>query len=113
MALFDDPEAAETAYRTVKPLAETAGPRPAPRNPLWTTAARAGLTDPELHGAAVVCFAAALEALPRLGASPAVLASVAAFHDRYVLPGRCPAADFAPLLREMPDGDVPRKEIRS
>ena len=45
-ALFDDPEAAETVYRTVKPLAERAGPGPAPRNPLWRDAARHGLTDP-------------------------------------------------------------------
>ena len=68
-ALFDDPEAAETAYRTVKPLAERAGSLPAPRNPLWTAAARAGLTDPELREAAVTCFAAAADALPRIGAS--------------------------------------------
>ncbi|MFD9216130.1 ergothioneine biosynthesis glutamate--cysteine ligase EgtA [Streptomyces sp. NPDC087659] len=100
MALFDDPEAAETAYRTVKPLAETAGPRPAPRNPLWVGAARNGLTDPELHGAAVSCFAVALEALPRLGASQAVQEAVAAFHERHVLPGRCPADDFSLLSKE-------------
>ncbi|MDI9883420.1 ergothioneine biosynthesis glutamate--cysteine ligase EgtA [Streptomyces sp. HNM0645] len=100
MALFDDPEAAETAYRTVKPLAETAGTRPAPRNPLWESAARNGLTDPELHGAAVSCFAVALEALPRLGASQAVQDAVAAFHDRHVLPGRCPADDFSLLSKE-------------
>ncbi|MYR62227.1 ergothioneine biosynthesis glutamate--cysteine ligase EgtA, partial [Streptomyces sp. SID625] len=55
-ALFDDPEAAETAYRAVKPLAERAGTRPAPHNPLWTAAARTALADPELHEAAVTCF---------------------------------------------------------
>ncbi|MFD5429253.1 ergothioneine biosynthesis glutamate--cysteine ligase EgtA [Streptomyces sp. NPDC127084] len=111
-ALFDDPEAAETAYRTVKPLAEIAGPLPAPRNPLWAAAARDGLTDPELHTAAVSCFTAALEALPRLGASPAVHDAVAAYFDRYVLPGRCPADDFAfhgAEQQEMP----PSKEFRS
>ncbi|WP_328726934.1 ergothioneine biosynthesis glutamate--cysteine ligase EgtA [Streptomyces sp. NBC_00259] len=100
MALFDDPEAAETAYRTVKPLAETAGPLPAPRNPLWQDAARFGLAEPELHSAAVTCFAVALDALPRLGASTAVQDAVAAFHDRYVLPGRCPADDFTLLSKE-------------
>ncbi|WKX68752.1 ergothioneine biosynthesis glutamate--cysteine ligase EgtA [Streptomyces sp. XD-27] len=94
VALFDDPQAAETAYRTVKPLAETAGQRPAPRNPLWRRAARDALTDPELHAAAVQCFAAAQEALPRLGASPAVTDAVAAFTDRYVARGRCPADDL-------------------
>ena len=59
-ALFDDPEAAETAYRVVKPLAERAQPQPAPHNPLWIDAARHGLTDPELHEAAVACFQTAL-----------------------------------------------------
>ncbi|MFF6996837.1 ergothioneine biosynthesis glutamate--cysteine ligase EgtA [Streptomyces sp. NPDC008313] len=92
-ALFDDPEAAETAYRTVKPLAERAGPRPAPHNPLWTAAARSGLGDPELREAAVMCFAAAARALPRLGADDEVRAAVAAFTDRYVARGRCPADD--------------------
>ncbi|MFK4187601.1 ergothioneine biosynthesis glutamate--cysteine ligase EgtA [Streptomyces sparsogenes] len=94
VALFDDPQAAETVYRVVKPLAETAGARPAPSNPLWLAAARHGLRDPELRAAAVTCFATALEALPRLGASPAVTAAVAAFADRYVARGRCPADDL-------------------
>ncbi|WP_190177642.1 ergothioneine biosynthesis glutamate--cysteine ligase EgtA [Streptomyces naganishii] len=98
-ALFDDPEAAETAYRAVKPLAERAGPRPAPHNPLWTGAARTGLADPELHEAAVTCFAAALEALPRLGATDEVVAAVAEFRERHVLKGRCPADDLLDRLR--------------
>ncbi|MFD5114772.1 ergothioneine biosynthesis glutamate--cysteine ligase EgtA [Streptomyces sp. NPDC058391] len=93
-ALFDDPEASETAYRTVKSLAETAGSRPAPRNLLWLNAARHGLADPELHTVAAACFAVALEALPRIGATPAVQEAVAAFNERYVLPGRCPADDL-------------------
>ncbi|WOX20708.1 ergothioneine biosynthesis glutamate--cysteine ligase EgtA [Streptomyces solicathayae] len=92
-ALFEDPEAAETVYRAVKPLAELAGPVPAPRNPLWLDAARYGLGTPDLHAAALTCFGAALEALPRIGATAAVLDAVAAFHDRYVVPGRCPADD--------------------
>ncbi|GGZ06049.1 ergothioneine biosynthesis glutamate--cysteine ligase EgtA [Streptomyces nitrosporeus] len=93
-ALFDDPEAAETVYRAVKPLAETAGPSPAPRNPLWTAAARDALGDPELAAAAAVCFAAAQEALPRLGADTRVQDAVASFTDRYVARGRCPADDL-------------------
>ncbi|MGR8007060.1 ergothioneine biosynthesis glutamate--cysteine ligase EgtA [Streptomyces hypolithicus] len=93
-ALFDDPQAAEVAYRTVKPLAETAGRGAAPRNPLWTNAARYGLADAELRAAAVVCFDAALDALPRLGASTAVQCAVAAFTERYVVHGRCPADDL-------------------
>ncbi|MEU1473492.1 ergothioneine biosynthesis glutamate--cysteine ligase EgtA [Streptomyces sp. NPDC005761] len=97
-ALFDDPEAAETVYRTVKPLAETAGPPPAPRNPLWVGAARDGLADPELRAAAVTCFDLALEALPRRGATRAVVDAVAGFRDRYVARGRCPADDLRDLL---------------
>ncbi|GAA3367748.1 ergothioneine biosynthesis glutamate--cysteine ligase EgtA [Streptomyces sannanensis] len=93
-ALFDDPEASETVYRAVKPLAETAGAMPAPRNPLWLNAARYGLADPELHAAAVVCFSAALDALPRLGARSALRDAVAAFADRHVARGRCPADDL-------------------
>ncbi|MFJ3435532.1 ergothioneine biosynthesis glutamate--cysteine ligase EgtA [Streptomyces cyaneofuscatus] len=93
-ALYDDPEAAETVYRTVKPLAEWAGSAAAPRNPLWTTAAREGLADPELRAAATVCFDTALTALDRMGATKAVQDTVAAFNDRYVARGRCPADDL-------------------
>lgn len=93
-ALFDDAEAAETAYRTVKPLAERADSQPAPRNPLWRDAARHGLADPELRETAVTLFAAAAEALPRLGATTDVLDAVAEFTDRYVARGRCPADDL-------------------
>lgn len=93
-ALFDDAEAAETAYRTVKPLAERAGTTPPPHSPLWLDAARHGLSDPELHEAAETCFAAALAALPRLGADRRVLAAVTAFAERYVAHGRCPADDL-------------------
>ncbi|WP_327351716.1 ergothioneine biosynthesis glutamate--cysteine ligase EgtA [Streptomyces sp. NBC_01304] len=92
-ALFDDPEAAERAYRTVKPLAERASCA-APDNPLWRSAARDALTDPELHEAAVGCFAAALDALPRRGASAALRDAVGAFAERHVSRGRCPADDL-------------------
>ncbi|MFJ4923341.1 ergothioneine biosynthesis glutamate--cysteine ligase EgtA [Streptomyces sp. NPDC088725] len=104
-ALFDDPEASETAYRTVKALAATAGAAPAPGNPLWVNAARYGLGDPELQAAAAACFAAALEALPRIGATTAVQDAVAAFHDRYVLRGRTPADDLR--------APEPEKDLRS
>ncbi|MFE9095814.1 ergothioneine biosynthesis glutamate--cysteine ligase EgtA [Streptomyces sp. NPDC007264] len=93
-ALFDDPEAAEIAYRTVKPLAERTGSLPPPCNPLWVSAARDGLADPELHEVAVGCFAAAAEALPRIGATPRIQGAVAEFTDRYVARGRCPADDL-------------------
>jgi glutamate--cysteine ligase len=92
-ALFDDASATETAYRAVKALGDTAGTQPARGNPLWRNAARHGLADPELHAAAVTCFTAALEALPRLGATEAVQSAVADFMDRYVARRRCPADD--------------------
>lgn len=92
-ALFDDPEAAETAYRVAKGLADSYGMQPAPRNPLWRSAAEHGLADPELRTAAKACFLAAAEALPRLGASRHVQDAVADFTQRYVLRGRCPADD--------------------
>ncbi|MFJ4848459.1 ergothioneine biosynthesis glutamate--cysteine ligase EgtA [Streptomyces sp. NPDC088733] len=104
-ALFDDAAASEIAYRAVKPLADAAGPGPAPRNPLWQRAARHALADPELHATAVTCFAAAREALPRLGASDAVQAVVADFTERFVLRGRCPADDLLDAFR--------RKEYQS
>ncbi|MEG3627937.1 ergothioneine biosynthesis glutamate--cysteine ligase EgtA [Streptomyces poriticola] len=108
-ALFDDPEAAETAYRTVKPLAERAVGLPAPHNPLWRDAARLGLADPELHEAAVLCFESALGALPRLGAATEVTAAVAAYLERYTARGRCPADD----LLDRPDGaGLPHSRLR-
>lgn len=93
-ALFDDPETAETAYRVVKPLAERALSLPAPHNPLWIDAARHGLADPELREAAVACFTAALEGLPRLGATPEVTGAVETYLHDYVIRGRCPADDL-------------------
>ncbi|ANW17034.1 ergothioneine biosynthesis glutamate--cysteine ligase EgtA [Streptomyces clavuligerus] len=106
-ALFDDPQAAETAHRAVKPLAEWAGPLPAPRNPLWVGAARYGLSHPELRTAARTCFGAALEALPRIGASTAIQDAVAAFHERQVARGRCPADDLLAAWQEPERRPVP------
>ncbi|MEV2203412.1 ergothioneine biosynthesis glutamate--cysteine ligase EgtA [Streptomyces fradiae] len=90
-ALFDDPRAAEAAYRLLLPLAETAGPLPPPRDAHWRAAIRDGPTAPALHRAAVGCFALALESLARSGAPAAVYDAVAAFRERYVLRRRCPA----------------------
>ena len=111
-ALFDDPEAAETAYRAVKPLAERSLGLPAPHNPLWIDAARYGLSDPELHEVALVCFATALEALPRLGASAEVTDAVRAYFDRYVIRGRCPADDLLDRVRGT-DSRPHGKDIRT
>lgn len=97
-ALFDDAEAAETAYRAVKPLAERTLALPAPHNPLWLAAARYGLADSELREVAVACFTAALDALPRVGATEEVIRAVAAYLDRHVARGRCPADDLLDRL---------------
>ncbi|MFJ8821184.1 ergothioneine biosynthesis glutamate--cysteine ligase EgtA [Streptomyces sp. NPDC102467] len=107
-ALFDDPQAAETAYRAVKPLAERAGPLPAPHNPLWRDAARIGLADPELREAATACFTTALDALPRIGAGDDVRKAVADFTHRHVVRGRCPADDVLDLLPEPAQGRTVR-----
>ncbi|WP_328971974.1 ergothioneine biosynthesis glutamate--cysteine ligase EgtA [Streptomyces sp. NBC_00239] len=104
-ALFDDLEASETAYRAVKGLGDRAGPRPAPRNPLWLAAARHGPADPDLRAVAVTCFRAAVQALPRMGASGRVRDAVAAFEDRYVSRGRCPADE---LYDRYQHGEGPR-----
>ncbi|WP_326685871.1 ergothioneine biosynthesis glutamate--cysteine ligase EgtA [Streptomyces sp. NBC_01795] len=107
MALFNDVVAAETAFRAVRPLAGLADGAPAPRNALWVRAARDGLTDPGLRAAAVTCFAAAREALPRLGAGRAVRAAVEEFSARYVARGRCPADDVLDGCRAAPFSAAP------
>ncbi|MFF7970183.1 ergothioneine biosynthesis glutamate--cysteine ligase EgtA [Streptomyces sp. NPDC007905] len=107
-ALFDDPEAADAAHQAVKPLLERSLNLPAPLNPLWIDAARQGLGDPDLREAAVACFTAALQALPRLGATPAVVDAVAAYLDRYVVRGRCPADDLLDRLRGTGPASRPR-----
>ncbi|MFJ9038904.1 ergothioneine biosynthesis glutamate--cysteine ligase EgtA [Streptomyces sp. NPDC102406] len=107
-ALFDDPQAAETAYRAVKPLAERAGPRPAPHNALWRDAARLGLADPELREAATACFTTALDALDRIGADRDVRRAVADFTHRHVVRGRCPADDVLDSLAESAQGRTVR-----
>jgi glutamate--cysteine ligase len=78
-ALLDDPEALDTAEHTCGPVAGC-----------WEEAAAHGLVHPGLASAARTCFAAALDALPRLGVDPG---ATAAFADRYVDRGRCPADD--------------------
>jgi glutamate--cysteine ligase len=60
---------------------------------LLVRAARFGQDDPALATASRECFAAADSALGRLGAPAPIRDAVAAFADRYVLRGRCPADD--------------------
>ncbi|MGH8971561.1 MAG: glutamate-cysteine ligase family protein, partial [Actinomycetes bacterium] len=83
-ALVEDPGAADTARDAVAGL----GPDHHDR------AARDALRDPELRAVADRCFAAALAALPRLGATPGLIDLVDGYADRYVSTGRTPADDL-------------------
>ncbi len=65
----------------------------------WDRAARTGLGDPALASAARACFAAALDALPRLGTDPALAGLVAEFTDRFVARGRCPGDEPPETVR--------------
>ncbi|MFF3670241.1 glutamate-cysteine ligase family protein [Microtetraspora malaysiensis] len=60
----------------------------------WARAARFGLAEPRMRRAAEVCFRAAVEALPRLGADPWLVERVGRFAARYIEPGRSPALDL-------------------
>ena len=82
-ALVCDPEASDTAQRVSVPAAN-----------LWVESARHGLDHPVLQQTAAQCFAAAQEALTRIGADSVARDTVAAYADRYVQRGRCPADDL-------------------
>ncbi|MEV0716285.1 hypothetical protein AB0H87_16880, partial [Asanoa sp. NPDC050611] len=62
----------------------------------WLAAARTGLADPQLAAAALACFTVALDALHRRGVGARVQQAVAAFIERYVARGACPADDPVP-----------------
>jgi glutamate--cysteine ligase len=80
-ALVNDPIAADTAMEATEAALD------------WEVAARLGPAEPELHGAGVRCFDAALSALSRMGADPDLVALVSAFVERFVSRRRCPADD--------------------
>ncbi len=81
-ALLDDPEAFDMAERTCRPIGGC-----------WVEAAAYGLGHPGLASATRTCFAAAMEALPRLGVGRETVEAAADFLDRYVDRGRSPADD--------------------
>ena len=81
-ALLDDPEAFATAERACKPVADC-----------WAEAAGHGLSHPGLASAARTCFAAALDALPRLGLDHRTTTATEDYINRYVDRGRSPADD--------------------
>lgn len=82
-ALVEDPRAADSARDATAGL-----------DGHQHRAARDALGDRDLRRAADRCFVAALAALPRLGAEPALVDQVDAYADRYVAVGRTPADDL-------------------
>ena len=91
-ALLDDPEAFDVAERTSRPVADC-----------WAEAAGHGLGHPALASAARTSFAAALDALPRLGLDRSTIAATEAFVDRYVDRGRCPGDDVLDAWKAVPE----------
>ena len=90
-ALLDDPVAFDVAERTCGPVAGC-----------WAEAASHGLGHPALASAARTCFAAALDALPRLGLDRHTVLATETFADRYVGRGRCPGDDLVDAWRRAP-----------
>jgi len=96
-ALLDDPKAADAALAATEPLWEQSGGA-AVRNHRaeaspWLRAARHGPADAAIGRASRACFEAADAALGRAGAPAGIRQAVAAFAERYVQSGRCPADD--------------------
>ncbi len=87
-ALLDDPEASARAERACRPVAGC-----------WAQAAAHGLGHPGLATAADACFAAAIDALPRLGVGRDTVAACEDFLDRYVGRRRCPGDDVVDAWR--------------
>jgi len=90
-ALADDPATFEVAEHACGPVAAC-----------WSEAAAHGLTHPALASAARTCFAAALDALPRLGVGRELAALTAAYADRYVDRSRTPGDDLLDAWRADP-----------
>jgi len=80
--LLGDAEAGAAAERAVAGTAH-----------LWVEAARNGLASPELAASAAACFDAALAGLAHTPGADGLADLVAAYADRWVRRGRCPADD--------------------
>jgi ergothioneine biosynthesis glutamate--cysteine ligase EgtA len=85
-ALLHDPVAADLALAATEPLAEAGDP--------WLRAAWLGPADPAVARASRACFAAARDALDRMGAPKGITAAVDDFIETYVTRDRCPADDM-------------------
>ncbi|MDQ1628619.1 MAG: glutamate--cysteine ligase [Actinomycetota bacterium] len=97
-ALVDDPRAADAARAALEPLA-TAPDR-------HVGAGREALRDDTVHAAAVTCFRAATEALPRVGADRVLCDTVEAYAERYVDARRTPADELLDDWRSHADDDA-------
>jgi glutamate--cysteine ligase len=96
-ALLDDPKAADAAMAATEPLwakAKVATVRNTKtvEDP-WLVAAKHGPSDSSIDRASRACFEAADAALGRSSAPARIRRAVAAFAEKYVLRGRCPADD--------------------
>jgi glutamate--cysteine ligase len=111
-ALTDDPVAADAAMAAAEQVwqpsgspgdipSQRTGVVPGNETSPWLRAAKLGLADPELARAARRCFAAAEASLSRSNAPPPVRAAVAAFAERYVWRGTCPADDILDSLADL------------
>ncbi|MEU3016704.1 ergothioneine biosynthesis glutamate--cysteine ligase EgtA [Nocardiopsis sp. NPDC007018] len=104
-ALVDDPRARAVAEEATERLCR--GRLPAPD--LWRRAASLGPADPGVAACARVCFDAAVEALPGMGAA-GLAHLVDSYADLYVRRGLCPADGALGALVPVPrDGDGPRE----
>lgn len=95
-ALLDDDRAAAVAREAT---ADTAG--------LWREAGEVALAHPRLAAASLLCFTAALDALPRIGADRQTVAAAEHFVTQYVARGRCPADDQLDAWRLEPSRSAP------
>jgi glutamate--cysteine ligase len=89
VALLEDAEAASRIMPVLAPLTDR-----------WRDAAHDALRQPDFARAACECFAAALDALPRLGAEDDVIDVVERYRERYVSRERCPADDLLDVWRK-------------
>lgn len=96
-ALTDDPRARAVAEEATERLCGGAVPAPE----LWLRSARLGPVDEEIAACARVCFEAAAEALPRMGAAE-LAHLVDAYAERYVRRGLCPSDDALGALVPAP-----------
>ncbi|CAN5553760.1 ergothioneine biosynthesis glutamate--cysteine ligase EgtA [soil metagenome] len=106
VALLDDAEASAAAQAAVAGTEDR-----------WVAAAKTGLADPVLAGAARRCFAAAADALARADADDGVRAVVDRYRDRFIERGRCPADDLVDTHRRTgallprPESPLPLDEL--